>query len=263
MSKNMELHFKIATISDATTELVLTRKCADVSRIAYLMRCCGDRVSDETLKSFDDSLRSAVESALRCDIEDEAWTQATTGVKHGGLGMRTASRTALAAACASLIGARPLVYSMIQDMVDKGLAGSGILEGIYDERLRSALARLKASAPASAAARLDEFVVACHARAQEQWAAIGGDDSSDHEAVGSAGRRPGHGLVDDLDAVDNEMSIDGHENLNPSRVQQGILRILDQDVAAALSQKYVDDNRPEHQLRLDELRDSSQCHDWL
>ena len=87
----------------------------------YIPSARGDRLEECDLDTFDFAIRSAVETSLRGDLNDQAWDLATCGVKQGGLGMRSAKRTALAASVASLIGSRPLVHSMCSDMVLGGL----------------------------------------------------------------------------------------------------------------------------------------------
>ena len=48
-----QLRFNILDINDAPTEVVLTRQCADVSKMMYHLRVNGDRICDDTLASFD------------------------------------------------------------------------------------------------------------------------------------------------------------------------------------------------------------------
>ena len=202
--------------------------------------------------------------ALRGDIEDEAWTLATAGVKQGGLGMRTARRTAAAAAVASLVGARPLVQAMCADMVDSGLAQVGVLEGLYEQRCNLAWGKLTTGLPESVAEALCSFVERCAVRAEEEWAAVGVETEveADDFRGGSPGRRPGHGLVADRPAMDDEVPSED-DGLDPSRIQRGLLRILDTDVVEQLSDQFEREERLGHKLRLDELRAASQCHDWL
>ena len=80
----------------APTELVLTRQCADVSKLMYHMRINGDILDHDLFASFDGQLRASVSNSLCGDLPDHSWWQATTGVSVGGLGLRTAVTVAFA-----------------------------------------------------------------------------------------------------------------------------------------------------------------------
>ena len=101
-----EMRSAIVSVDHARTETVLTRQCADVSKLTYHMRINGD---DDLLASFDGQLRASVGASLCGDLQDHSWWQATTGVACGGLGLRTAHGVALPAFVASRIMCRPLV----------------------------------------------------------------------------------------------------------------------------------------------------------
>ena len=112
----------IASLAHPAAELVLTRRCADVSNITYWMRCYGDRVPHDISSQFDAQLRRALEDTLGGDLHDAAWWQATLGVTTGGgLGLRTAHDSCLPAFIGSRVSARPLVKAMLQSFEDAGL----------------------------------------------------------------------------------------------------------------------------------------------
>ena len=134
-----DLHGRIQDIQDSATELTLTRKCADVSRAMYLLRCCGDRISDDIADEFDEALRRGTGSSLRCDLTDDAWDQATLGVTLSGLGMRTMRNTRLPAVVASMLASAPKVNKMCADLVRAGLAKEGVLEALFHQRIDSAV----------------------------------------------------------------------------------------------------------------------------
>ena len=92
-----ELRSAINGVDHAPTELVLTRQCADVSKLMYHMRINGDILDHDLLASFDGQLRASVSNSLSGDLPDHSWWQATTGVSVGGLGLRTAVTVALPA----------------------------------------------------------------------------------------------------------------------------------------------------------------------
>ena len=104
----VELRSAINGVDHAPTELVLTRQCADVSKLMYHMRINGNILEHDLLASFDGQLRASVATSLAGDLPDHSWWQATTGVTVGGLGLRTAVTVALPAFVASRILSRPL-----------------------------------------------------------------------------------------------------------------------------------------------------------
>ena len=87
----------IASLDDPAAELVLTRRCLDVAKVSYQLRCNGDRLDPALLTQFDTELRSAVETTLGGAVSDNAWVQATMAVPAAGLGLREASAVALPA----------------------------------------------------------------------------------------------------------------------------------------------------------------------
>jgi hypothetical protein len=187
----------------------------------HVLRCAGDRLAPDAAAEFDTQLRGAVSDALRGDLEDEAWYQATFGVKQAGLGMRTASDTALPAAVASMVGSRSMVHAMCADMVSAGLAQPGVIEGVFDERLRRARARLTEGLADDVAHTLDEYLDKAVEAAARQWQHLG----AEQEEVSSSmrlGRRPGTGLVSDLSDMDGDTPTEDVQH-----VQKGILRIID------------------------------------
>ena len=81
-----ELRSAINGVDHAPTELVLTRQCADVSKLMYHMRINGDILDHDLFASFDGQLRASVATSLSGDLPDHSWWQATTGVTVGSLG---------------------------------------------------------------------------------------------------------------------------------------------------------------------------------
>ena len=143
-----ELHKAIATVDHAAIELILTRKCADVAKFSYSLRCAGDRISDGVLDNFDSNARATVEQTLGGPLPDTGWWQATTGVVFGGLGLREAKTVSLPAVLASRITARPLAMEMAEHAARAGLVTLQQFERAYDARTRAAFERLSALLPA-------------------------------------------------------------------------------------------------------------------
>ena len=161
-----ELRSAINGVDHAPTELVLTRQCADVSKLLYHMRIHGDILDHDLLASFDGQLRASVATSLAGDLPDHSWWQATTGVAVGGLGLRTAVTVALPALVASRILSRPLVATMVDHLCAAIGASRQIIMAEYDARTDEALSRLASTLPTATAldllAKLDEAYAECH-----------------------------------------------------------------------------------------------------
>ena len=161
-----ELGSAINGVDHAPTELVLTRQCADVSKLMYHMRINGDILDHDLLASFDGQLRASVATSLAGDLPDHSWWQATTGVTVGGLGLRTAVTVALPAFVASRILSRPLVVTMVDHLCAAVGASRQVIMAEYDARPDEALSRLASTLPTATAldllAKLDEAYAECH-----------------------------------------------------------------------------------------------------
>ena len=95
----------ISTLDHAASEVILNRRIADVSNVNYWLRCQGGQVPESTLDQFDSGTREAIEHALGGSIKDHSWTQCTLPVKLGGLGLRSAQLSKLAAFVGSRVAA--------------------------------------------------------------------------------------------------------------------------------------------------------------
>ena len=136
-----ELRSAINGVDHAPTELVLTRQCADVSKLMYHMRINGDILDLDLLASFDGQLSASVSNSLCGDLPDHSWWQATTGVSVGGLRLRTAVTVALPAFVASRILSRPLVVTMVDHLCAAIGASRQTIMAEYDARTDEALSR--------------------------------------------------------------------------------------------------------------------------
>ena len=132
------LHDKLHRLEDPAVELVLTRQCAEVGKVMYLMRAVapavvaggGRGLSDGALAAMDRVTREAVSRIARRDVTPEAAEQASWGVKAGGLGLRPASRVALPAYLASLIEAAPFVHWLAEAARERGITISRPIEAV-------------------------------------------------------------------------------------------------------------------------------------
>ena len=58
--KVRDLHSAIDYVDDAATEIVLKKECADVSKINYTLRLCGDQIPNERLEEYTAVMRESV-----------------------------------------------------------------------------------------------------------------------------------------------------------------------------------------------------------
>ena len=146
-----EMRSPIVSVDHAPTEMVLTRQCANVSKLMYQMRINGDVLDHDLLPSFDGQMRASVSASLCGDLPDHSWWQATTGVTCGGLGLRTALGVALPAFVARRIMCRPLVSTMVDHFSHAFGTPSRPIMAEYDTHTDEALTRLVSTLPTNAA----------------------------------------------------------------------------------------------------------------
>ena len=133
-----ELHEKLQNLEDPAVELVLTRQCAEVGKVMYLMRAVapavvaagGRGLSEAALAAMDRVTSEAVGRIARRDVTAEAAEQASWGVKAGGLGLRPASRVALPAHLASLVDAAPYVQWLAEAAAERGVGINRPIESV-------------------------------------------------------------------------------------------------------------------------------------
>ena len=130
--------------------MVLTRKCADVSKLTYHMRINGDMLDKDLLVAFDGQLRASVSASL-----NGRTCRTTPGGKppraSPALGLRTALGIALPAFVASRIMYRPLVSTMVDHFSHVFGVPNQLVMTEYDARTDAALTRLVATLPPNAA----------------------------------------------------------------------------------------------------------------
>ena len=131
-----------AVMLHAPTEVVLTRQCADVSKLTYHLRLNGDKVDHSLLAMFDSQLRSAISASLFGNFPDDSWWQATTGVLFGGLGFRTAQSMALFTFIANRLVSRPLVRTLLEHFGMATGAPLPLLQRACDRRTEDAVLSL-------------------------------------------------------------------------------------------------------------------------
>ena len=101
-------------------ELVLGRSCADASRVHHLLRTAGDTIADGPVGEHDLQQQAFLERILGGELGKAAHDQAALGLRAGGLGLRTAADSAVAAFVASRVEAAPLVGHIFAGMAAEG-----------------------------------------------------------------------------------------------------------------------------------------------
>ena len=155
-----------------------------------------------------------------------------------------------------------MVHAMCEDMVSARLAEPGVLEGLFDERLLHARARLGKGLDPEVRQNLNVYLDKCNESAKLQWEHLGTDQAVGF-SNGRQGRRPGARMVSDITEADVEHPDEDDEAEDLIHVQKGILRILDTRKAVQLTEKFRSQGREIQALRVEDLCDASQCHEWL
>lgn len=97
----------------AHVALVLLRMCFALPKITYLLRTTPTWLCPEEVYSFDNTLKSAVESILNISLNETQWSQAALPIRFGGIGVRRACDVGLPAFLASAHGVADLVTSIL------------------------------------------------------------------------------------------------------------------------------------------------------
>ena len=254
-----ELRSAINGVDHAPTELVLTRQCADVSKLMYHMRINGDLLDHDLLASFDGQLRASVATSLAGDLPDHSWWQATTGVAVGGLGLRTAVTVALPAFVASRILSRPLVATMVDHFCAAIGASRQTIMAEYDARTDEALSRLASTLPTATAfdllAKLDEAYAECHLSWQN---VLSGSEPAMQDQPPPAPRHA-RGITPDDGDGDEEHP----HSRKRTKIQGVVTACIDSGIREGLLQMHESEGSWAARMRLAELGDSSVDHTWL
>ena len=90
-------HSSILDLEDAQVKLHLLRSCHGVCKINHLLRTVPPHLVEEELHTFDQGLRSTLFKILKCPVSDKSWRQASLPFTLGGMGLREAPASAMAA----------------------------------------------------------------------------------------------------------------------------------------------------------------------
>ena len=246
----------IASLGDAATELVLTRSCADVCKVTHLLRAHGVDISDAAASGFDDGLASALQTTLAAPLHAEALSQASMGVKDGGLGVRMVSHTLAPAALASRVRARPLVLHLFQQMRDLELAPDG-LDVVFDAPAQAAEERLRSSLSPAGVARLDLLLQEARTAADVETRALLAGRPPPRAGGHVPHEDPGTHLVQQAGGEDPEW------HCERGGLQHDLCALADCERADRLVATLQGQGRWSDVRRLRCLRDPSTSHAWL
>ena len=256
-------------LNHAPCELTLQRRCLDVSKASYLLRCSGDMVTDAALNAFDTAARFGVQEALAGEVSDEAWVQATLGVDAGGLGLREASQIALPAFISSRATSRPLVAEMASNFEEAGLGPASVCLRAYDQRLQEATDRWCRTLPEEMRPEILRCIADASEAASRRWQACCNgeaeppedpDEGASQQVRGS--RRPGAGLVPEAGTEDPEHPA-APVGAGAPRLQRQLVRITDACVARGLLRRVRAAGDWDREHLLAELCSPDVSHEWL
>ena len=239
------MHDNLAQVEDVATEITLVRACADVCKVAYLLRAKGNEIEVPALEKYDKLLQSSLERLLGGPIGGPAVMQASLGVKEGGLGFRRAQDLALPAFISSRLEARWLIGKLIQNEAFSKLPVCGMITS-YDDCTNEAINRFEQSLPEGARLKMQSVI--------DDFRTTAIEDRRSHAPRLSA--LAGDGLVVPAGAEDNEA--EGECNL-----QSKLCSIADEYRADYLDSLLHVAGDWNGKRRLRELRDSTTSHTWL
>ncbi|GAU97086.1 hypothetical protein RvY_08441 [Ramazzottius varieornatus] len=106
--------------------LFLLKSCLSIPKLLYVLRCSPAYKCQQSLRHFDDAIRSCAAKIANIDMNDDTWRQASLPVANGGLRLRCAAELALPAYLASVHAAHHLVSQIVPEADLDGVTAEGI-----------------------------------------------------------------------------------------------------------------------------------------
>ena len=103
----------LSDLEDSQVEMQLLCSCLSLCKINHLIRTVPPGRVTKQLSRFDHGVRHCLEKMFNSSMSDACWKQATLPVCLGGLGLREASRTALAAFIGSCNSTHKLLSQLL------------------------------------------------------------------------------------------------------------------------------------------------------
>ena len=266
IEKTDALRRAVAEASDPATELTLNRVCLGLGKANYLLRCQGDRISQDVPACFDRGMCAGVENSLWGPLSDTAWRQAALSVDATGLGMREASGIALAAFVASRVVARLLVGEMARHCEAAGIATAASVMLAYDERTEEAWEQwIQDEVPDACITIVRQHKMDAAEAAERRWGAwCLGEEAEPHQppdAPGTSDFRPSSMVIR---AVGPEWPGQASHGSSP-HLQRLFTAEVDRNRAQGLVDLFASQGEQgaEDVKRLRDLMDEDQSHYWL
>lgn len=114
----------------------LLKHCFSLPMLMYTLRSapCYD---SELINQYDESIRSTLQAILNVSLTDDGWRQAKLPVKHGGLGVLSASDIALPAFLASVFGSAELSLQLLPSSLTQLGGTNDVKYNHYVDKWRS------------------------------------------------------------------------------------------------------------------------------
>ena len=229
---------EVKIIDDIPCELSVMQACLGVCKVIPMLRAAGLYVGRSALHEHDVQMQTSLSDMLGCEIPTESMTQASCGVRNGGLGMRRATDLALPAFIASRSESRSAVTKLIHELFNDDIGDVCIRR--FDDGLQDAIGKLKDQLSPGLASEVDT----CLIEARE------GQQRNDRFRPVARGDH----LIAPAACVDSE-EID--------TLQGALSAIVDRDVFNKLCTIYSEHSSQYDVNRLTELCDESTSHDWV
>ena len=253
------VHDAILRIGDPATELVLTKRCADVCKITYAMRVGGDQLQRSTLLKFDELVRITVENCLGGEMSNSSWKQASVSVSDSGLGFRPGAECALGCFIASRVASRHIMVELASRFVQCGMVGAGVIEAAYDARTNAAVSRLSNTLGEVRKGTLNEEISSAVEATAKRWTSLLGP-TVEAEPPSHSDRRNG-GLV--LEAGEEDPDYSGPSSARAVALQRKILKLVDDERLESLDAELQAAEQWSDVRRIKEIRDPRCSHNWL
>ena len=258
LGKIKKLHDCLAHVDDPGVEMVLGRQCADVSKLAHLLRSQGPSISRVHLDAHDSMQRAYVERVVAAELDTHASVQMTLGVADSGLGFRRATDVAIPAFVASRIESRPYVVRLFAAMHANGVGISGLVEN-YDATTADALNTFLDGLTLTGRTEAVQLCEAGAASAEAQAQAIEQATSSDARGPPVERASSARRLVHTAGSEDDEYP----DSFGSRKLQRGLCKIVDAQRSGELTASLTAANRQSALRRVQDLRDPTVNVDWM
>ena len=241
-------------IDDPAVELALLRMCANVCKVAHLLRAVGPILDEGDIVDFDEGVEAALSRILGGPILGQPLDRAVCGARDGGFGLRRAREIRLPAFIASRTEARPLAAEVASSLPSAFV--SRVLAR-WDGEVTAALLAWQRELPPGTAAVAEQVVNEAAVDAERRtWRTLG-ELPNEHEGRTGVKDRSLASLLGEPGLEDDE---------HPARAPRLQTRLSDLAVGAkitAVMKECADSGDWPSVRQLQDLRDPATDHTWL